>query len=368
MKIKPYNAIGLYSDSLLSCIDASLINTDGVDIFHIGQSCVHPYPQELKEKLKALTQEDLANQDLIQHLQQEITDHHILAVKQLQDQIGPHCPPIDIIGFPGHTVLHQPIHHLHIKLGNPQEMANTFRCPVVSSFTKTDIRAGGTGGPLFPTFIDALTRDIPKPLAFVFLGGTTSLIYISSEGQYLAFEIGSGNLLLDKWIKQKTGADMDYDGELASKGVLDEKVLKVLKQFEFLQKQPPKTVNKDDFDVLLKQVEGLSTADGAILLTTFIADTIWESNRFFPKPVQGWIFTGGGCQNPVLMRLLKQKIQQPVLLASDFGWNKNTLESLGYGFLAVRSIFGLPITFPTTTGVSTELTGGSVTTPSLEST
>ena len=363
MKITAHNAIGLYSDSSLSCIEASLINTDGVDIFHIGQSLMYPYPNELKDKLKSLHKEDMLNQELIYQLEKEITFHHIEAVHQLQKQIGPHCPKIDIIGFPGHTILHQPIHHLHVKLGNPQEMANAFNCPVISSFTKADIRAGGTGGPLFSTFIDALTRDIPKPLAFVFLGGTTSLIYISSEGQYLAFEIGSGNLLLDKWIKQKTGDDMDYDGELASKGILDEKVLKALKQFEFLQKDPPKTVNKEDFDILLKQVEGLNTADGAILLTTFIADTIWESNRFFPKPVQGWIFTGGGCRNPVLMRLLKQKITQPVLLASDFGWDKNTLESLGYGFLAVRSLFGLPLTFPTTTGVSTELTGGTLTNP-----
>ena len=143
MKITAQNAIGLYSDSSLSCIEASLINTDGVDIFHIGQSLMYPYPQELKEQLKALRQEDIADHELIQRLEKEITFHHITAVHRLQEQIGPHCPKIDIIGFPGHTILHQPIHHLHIKLGNPQEMANAFGCPVISSFTKADIRAGG---------------------------------------------------------------------------------------------------------------------------------------------------------------------------------------------------------------------------------
>lgn len=363
MKITTQNAIGLYSDSSLSCVDASLINTDGVDIFHLGKSIIHPYPQDLKDRLKQLTPDDIANADLIKLLEEQITQQHILAVKKLKEHIGPHCPDIDIIGFPGHTILHQPAHHVHIKLGNAKEMAQAFSCPVVSSFTKADIRAGGTGGPLFPTFIDALTRTIPKPLAFVFLGGTTSLIYISPEGQYLAFEVGCGNLLLDKWIKRKTNQDMDYDGEIASKGVLNEKALDALKRFDFLQKAPPKTVNKDDFEGLLEQVEGLNTPDGALLLTTFIADTISDSSRFFPAPVQGWIFTGGGCQNPVLLRLIKQKIKQPVLLASDFGWDKNTLESLGYGFLAVRSLFGLPLTFPTTTGISTELAGGELTTP-----
>jgi anhydro-N-acetylmuramic acid kinase len=40
------------------------------------------------------------------------------------------------------------------------------------------------------------------------------------------------------------------------------------------------------------------------------------------------------------------------------GWQGDAIEAQGFAYLAVRSLRGLPITFPGTTGVASPLKGG----------
>jgi anhydro-N-acetylmuramic acid kinase len=40
------------------------------------------------------------------------------------------------------------------------------------------------------------------------------------------------------------------------------------------------------------------------------------------------------------------------------GWDGDALEAQAFAYLAVRSLRGLPLSLPTTTGVSRPLTGG----------
>jgi anhydro-N-acetylmuramic acid kinase len=47
-----------------------------------------------------------------------------------------------------------------------------------------------------------------------------------------------------------------------------------------------------------------------------------------------------------------------VVTANEVGWSADALEAQAFAFLAVRSLQGLPLTFPTTTGVPEPLTGG----------
>ncbi|MCG8504170.1 MAG: anhydro-N-acetylmuramic acid kinase, partial [Sphingomonadales bacterium] len=50
----------------------------------------------------------------------------------------------------------------------------------------------------------------------------------------------------------------------------------------------------------------------------------------------------------------------PVLVdpVEVLGWRGDVLEAEAFGFLAVRSLLGLPLSLPTTTGVSEPVTGG----------
>ena len=44
--------------------------------------------------------------------------------------------------------------------------------------------------------------------------------------------------------------------------------------------------------------------------------------------------------------------------ADALGWSTDALEAQAFAYLAVRTLKGLPITFPTTTGVALPMTGG----------
>ena len=44
--------------------------------------------------------------------------------------------------------------------------------------------------------------------------------------------------------------------------------------------------------------------------------------------------------------------------AEDVGWQGDVLEAQAFAFLAVRSLRGLPLSLPTTTGVPAPQTGG----------
>jgi anhydro-N-acetylmuramic acid kinase len=50
----------------------------------------------------------------------------------------------------------------------------------------------------------------------------------------------------------------------------------------------------------------------------------------------------------------------PVLVAEDVGWNGDFVEAEAFAYLAARSLKGLPLSLPTTTGVPQALSGGTL--------
>ena len=68
--------------------------------------------------------------------------------------------------------------------------------------------------------------------------------------------------------------------------------------------------------------------------------------------------SGGGRHNRTLMDQLRARVNAPVLSAEDAGWNGDFVEAEAFAYLAVRSIKGLPLSLPSTTGVAQAMTGG----------
>jgi len=58
------------------------------------------------------------------------------------------------------------------------------------------------------------------------------------------------------------------------------------------------------------------------------------------------------------MDRLKTFLKVPVVPIEDFGLNGDALEAEGFAYLAARSVEGLPLSLPTTTGVKAPATGG----------
>jgi len=139
----------------------------------------------------------------------------------------------------------------------------------------------------------------------------------------------------------------------------------VLAQFlvdSYFEKRPPKSLDRDSFAGL--DLAGLSPADGAATLTAFTARSVALSRQWFPADPKCWVICGGGRKNPALMAALRVSLglgAEAVVPAEAARFNGDSMEAEAWAYLAVRSLKGLPITFPGTTGAPEPMTGGVLT-------
>ncbi|HYC63864.1 MAG TPA: anhydro-N-acetylmuramic acid kinase, partial [Reyranellaceae bacterium] len=177
----------------------------------------------------------------------------------------------------------------------------------------------------------------------------------------LAFDTGPGNGPIDDWCARRAGTPYDAEGALAAAGSVDHTRLTRFTEHRYFAKKPPKSLDRTDFND--RWADGLSVADGAATLTRATARSIAMAEKHFPAPAKLWAICGGGAHNPTLMRFIAEETESEVVTVRALGWDADALEAQAFAFLAVRSLRGLPLTFPTTTGVAKPLTGGRLNKP-----
>jgi anhydro-N-acetylmuramic acid kinase len=187
------------------------------------------------------------------------------------------------------------------------------------------------------------------------IGGVANVTYVSGD-TVLAFDTGPGNAPIDDWAQRHTGKPVDEGGALARTGRVDDAILSGMLENKFFTRVPPKSLDRMDFG--MDAVAGLSAQDGAATLTAFTAASIARAREHFPEPATTWIVCGGGRHNRTLMDQLRARVNAPVLTAEDAGWNGDFLEAEAFAYLAARSVRGLPLSLPTTTGVAQPMSGG----------
>ena len=361
--LHPQKVLGLISGSSLDGVNAALISTDGVDVFEFKTILDVPYDDILREKLQLIHKNyKSASTSELQSLSSELTLFHAQIVKDLQEN---HCEKIDLIGFHGHTIAHNPDEHFILDLGDGQLLADTLRIKTVSRFRQSDILAGGQGAPLSAVYHQALASKLPKPTVFIDIGGISSLTWIGTNGEMLAFDIGPGNNVINDWVRKHGGQHMDYNGTLAALGKTNPDILKQLLHHKFLAKHPPKAANKDTFKDKLEHLEGLSLNDGASTATSFIAEAIAYTVAFhLPVSPQLIVLCGGGALNPSLVRFIRQQLPEiDIKTASELGWNTSAIEAQAFAFLAARRINLIPASYSFTTGVAESCICGEVFNP-----
>ena len=346
-------ALGLMSGTSLDGIDAALIRTDGETVESFGPSHTTPYDDAFRARLR----ETVYGRGDILKLEHELTLRHAEAVKQLLKQAGMGARDVQVIGFHGQTVAHRPLEGITWQIGDGALLAEKTGIDVVCDFRRRDVAAGGQGAPLVPLYHAALVRDMELPVAVVNIGGIANVTWVgrSETLDLLAFDTGPGNVLLNEWVLKRTGGDCDRDGKLALAGTANRPMLEALLGDAYFALTPPKSLDRNHF--ALESLASLSTEDGAATLTEFTAASIALAAAHFPMPAKRWIICGGGGHNPALMRSLEQRLKN-VVKSQSLGWSNDALEAQAFGFLAVRSLKGLPLSSPTTTGVVREVTGG----------
>jgi anhydro-N-acetylmuramic acid kinase len=358
------------SGTSLDGVDVALIETDGERIEAFGPARTFPYAEADRALFRRATQDARALTDraarpgTLAEAERLVTLRHAEAVETFLEKEKIAAASVDLVGFHGQTVFHDPARALTAQIGDGQALADRLRIAVVWDFRADDMKAGGQGAPLAPVFHRALaiTAGVTLPVLFLNIGGVANVTYVGADDALIAFDTGPGNALLDDWTFARTGQPFDAGGKLAASGKPSEEMLARLLAHPYFALPPPKSLDRDAFAALLPTA--LSDADGAATLLHFSARSVARSLSLLPQKPRACYASGGGRHNAALMRLQKEALAGvPLLPLEALGFDGDATEAQAFAFLAVRAADRRPISHPLTTGVGRPLTGGILSRP-----
>jgi anhydro-N-acetylmuramic acid kinase len=351
-------AIGVMSGTSMDGIDVALIESDGETFVKAGPSAGFFYPEAVAAELRAVVADPVSAAGPLVELERAVTDAHVAAVEGFLTKFGLDRNRIAVVGLHGQTVLHRPREKFTRQLCDGARACANLGLDVVCDFRSADVADGGEGAPLIPLYHAAIAAGLEKPLMLLNWGGVGNVTYLGPNGEILAFDTGPANALIDDFARARLGLAFDEDGRLAAKGCVRDDLVRRFLQNPYFERPAPKSLDRNQFHAALAAVADLSDADGAATLAAFTVEATATALSQVPEPPRRWIVCGGGRKNATLMARLAARLNAPVEPVEAIGFDGDAIEAQGFAYLALRSARGLPLSLPTTTGVSAPLTGG----------
>ena len=376
---KIYTAIGLMSGTSMDGVDLSIIRSDGEYEYSCILDKYFKYDEKLHKKLVNLrgqifTQNDVIKMsEQIRTLEREITIFHSEIIKKITSKFQEN---IDLVGFHGQTIFHNADIKISKQLGDGKLLSQLIKKTVVYNFRQNDLNNGGQGAPLTPIFHNLISNkiynknkiDCPN---FLNIGGISNITNTIKNEEFQkknieAFDIGPGNCLIDEWIRKNTSKRFDEEGTIGKTGSINQIVLnQTIENFNFISYK--KSLDIKDFDISFAR--GLSLEDGCATITNFTAYLISEGIKFSKNrndyTSSKYLVCGGGRKNIYLIDTIKKYLDNfeniNIELIDRFNYDGDFIESQAFGYLAIRSLLNLPITFPSTTGCKIPISGGIIT-------
>jgi anhydro-N-acetylmuramic acid kinase len=356
-------ALGAMSGTSLDGVDAAMVLTDGTRIVEFGATEYRPYSDAERAVLRAALGAWPGDAGV---------DAAAEVVETAHAEVLSRFSGVDVIGFHGQTLAHDPSGRRTHQVGSGAVLAEVLGKPVIWDFRTADVQLGGQGAPLAPFYHFACAKHIgaAAPLAILNMGGVGNLTWIDPRhaspevpGALLAFDTGPANAPVNDLMQARFGLTQDEGGKLAAQGVADQGMIDGFLRHPYFFKMPPKSLDRNNFQGFLDAVGALDSADAAATLTLAAAQAVARGIEHFPHPAAQILATGGGRHNATLMEMLARSLPFPVAPIEAVGLNGDMLEAQAFAYLAVRVARGLATSCPSTTGVAGAVGGGQISRP-----
>lgn len=355
-------ALGTMSGTSLDGVDAAVVHTDGVTIAGFGPSAYRPYDTDEQSILRA----HLGRwpDDGVAAAAEVVCAAHLALMSGFDG--------VDLAGFHGQTLAHDPGGRGTHQCGDGQQIANGLGVPVAWDFRSADVAAGGQGAPLAPFFHFALAQWIgaTDPIVFLNLGGVGNLTWVDPRqtapeipGALLAFDTGPANAPINDLMYTRRGVAYDDGGTLAGAGQIDQGVVDRFMANSYFQQPAPKSLDRDTFAALGAMVAHLSDADAVATLAAIVVRAVAVGIAQCHSLPSRILVTGGGRKNTAIMQGLAAALPCDVAPVEAAGLNGDMLEAQAFAYLAVRAARNLTISAPGITGVNAPLSGGRISCP-----
>ena len=374
MKKKIFTSIGLMSGTSMDGVDLSVIKSDGNDQFSSIYDTYREFDNGLYKQLISLRDKIGNSIDLKTH-SKEINDVEkkftLFNIHLINEVIGDINEDIDLIGFHGQTIFHEPQKKITKQLGDGKLLSQLLKKKVIYDFRQKDIENEGQGAPLTPIFHYLISNIVNEkfkigfPIGFINIGGITNLTKIISiasnfEDNITAHDIGPGNCLIDDWVRKNSNKKFDENGNISKAGKIDQLITnQIIENFNI--DTYSKSLDIKDFDNSFAR--GLTFENGCATITNFTGYLIAKGieNIGTDSKIK-YLISGGGRKNIALMDCINENLNNKYNFILDnidnYGFNGDYIESQAFGYLAIRSFLDLPISFPNTTGCTKPTVGG----------
>jgi anhydro-N-acetylmuramic acid kinase len=393
--------IGLMSGTSMDGIDAAVadLELDG-EVMRLAPLWheTTPYSAALTAALRAALPPNVTTMEAVCRLDTAVGQEFATAAVQAVER----HPGAALVVAHGQTVFHLVEGSGRVagtlQIGRPAWIAERTGLPVVSDLRSADVAAGGQGAPLVSLF-DVLLLDAvgDAPRAALNLGGIANLTVVlpasppsTTEPRaenpqnlwenrsglprpvpgaaLIAYDAGPANALIDAAIVAITGGVETYDrgGARAARGTVDQALLALLLDDFFLAQPPPKTTGKERYhhgftEAALDEFgRDLAGDDLIATLTAHAAEVAAAECR--RHGVAEVIASGGGTENPTLMKALGERIAPARLrIIDDLGVPSAAKEAYAFAMLGFLTWHGLPGNVPSCTGARHPAVLGTIT-------
>lgn len=342
-------AIGIMSGTSADGVDISLLEIKKGTKFLRG--AFYPYHSGLKNFLLNIsTLEQLTYANFL------VGEVFALSTKKFLKEVKIEKEKIFVLSSHGQTIRHLPksikICGLKVRgtiqIGDISVIAARTGIITAGDFRPAHIAMGGEGAPLSPFFHKAFFCEKNEKRIVINVGGIANITFLNSK-PIIAFDTGPGNMVIDRIAKILFGKDMDEDGKIASRGKVNEEVLRKFLSHPFFRKKPPKSTGREEFGSsfikrLLNEAKKKNLPPEDILSIASeitIRSIVHAIKKYSPYQPERIILCGGGAKNLYILNRLREELKN-LALSDEFGFPAKSVESAGFALMGYCLLKKIP--------------------------
>jgi anhydro-N-acetylmuramic acid kinase len=349
-------AVGLMSGTSLDGVDAALVEIRPRDDRYAIELLAFEtlaFSPDLDASLRSALPPNRGSVEEVARLHHALGEAFARAARAV---LGDRAP--EYVACSGQTLFHDGDAHVTLQLGDPFVVREAIGASVCYDFRSGDCAAGGHGAPLVP-YVDALLfgSDEEDRVALNLGGIANATLLPKGEREPSAFDTGPANMLLDALVAERSGGRerFDRDGALASRGRVDETLVRAMLDDPYFAQTPPKTTGRERFGAQFLRAHGalaaLSLEDAAATLTELTARSAGDAIATAELEAPLVIVSGGGAANAALLGRLRARLPGARVERSDaMGIRADAKEAIAFAVLGYETLRGRCANVPQATG------------------
>ncbi len=362
-------AVGLMSGTSLDGVDAALVSVrprgEGYSL-ELLRFQTHSFDDALSEALRGALPPNAGSAAALARLHRNLGGAFGRAARSVAGS-----DDVAFVASHGQTIWHDGGAGVTLQLGDAFAVRELAGVTVCFDFRSADCAAGGQGAPLVARVDALLLGGTNEDRVALNLGGIANVTLLRAGAApecAIAFDTGPGNMLLDAFVRERTGGAQafDRDGTFAAAGRADARLVEAMLADAYFAAPPPKTTGRERFggdflDRFRPAIDGISLEDGAATLAELTAASVAQAIRREGFDGARLTVSGGGAHNAELLARIAARHGRANVETSDaVGIPVDAKEAMAFAVLGYETLRGRAANVPGATGARRAVALGAI--------